>query len=87
MYKVALNKLGVSYEHCSGYSVLQLIPVTKLRMRIWKFPPYNISCIEIQEIIREQKWQTRLLICCKDKRVTDQQCKLYGAEMRDTEGE
>jgi len=55
MYKVALNKLGVSYEHCSGYSVLQLIPVTKLRMRIWKFPPYNISCIEIQEIIRKQK--------------------------------
>jgi hypothetical protein len=63
------------------------MPVIKLRMRIWKFPPYNISCIEIQEIIPKQEWQTRLLIYYKSERVTYQQFKFYAVEIRDTEGD
>jgi hypothetical protein len=61
--------------------------VTKLRMRIWKFPPYNISCTGIQEIIRKEECQTRLLIYHKAKRVTDQQFELYTVNIQDTEGE
>jgi len=56
-------------------------------MRIWKFPPYNISCIEIQEIIRKQEWRTRLLIYCEAKLITDQQFELYAVKIQDTEGE
>ena len=74
-------------EHCSVYSVQELIPVTKLRMRIWKFPTCNISYTEIQVIIRKQEWQPRFIIYYRDKRVTDQQFKFYAVEIRDTEGE
>jgi hypothetical protein len=56
-------------------------------MSIWKFPSYNISCIEIQEIIRKQEWKTRLLIYYKAKRITDKHFELYAVKIRDTEGE
>jgi len=56
-------------------------------MRIWKFPTYNISCKEIEGIIRKQEWHTCLLIYCKAKRIIDQQFELYAVKIQDTEGE
>jgi hypothetical protein len=46
-----------------------------------------MSCIEIQEIVRKQEWQTGLPIYYKVRRVADQQLEWYAVEIRDTEGE